>query len=64
MKQKWSGNDNSFSIGNVKISIDEDMGNYVIISSEKMGDSHRWYLIADNHIAGVDDKLDIIQQPL
>lgn len=64
LKQKWSGNDNSFSVSNVKISIDEDMGNYVIISSEKMGDSHRWNLIGDNHIVGVDDKLNIIQQPL
>lgn len=63
MKKIWNGNNDSFSAGNVNISIEEDIGTYVIIASEKMNDLSEWKIVDDYHVIGVDNSLNISQVP-
>ena len=64
LKKRWSESDNLFKLGNLNITIKEDVGNFVIISSEKIGDDKNWNEIKDNHLLAIDENINTTIYPL
>ena len=64
LKKSWSGTPCSFTIANIKIEINDDIGDFVIISSEKISNDEEWTRIENNSIVGFDEKINVIKYPL
>lgn len=64
LKERWSENNNIFKLGNLIITIEEDIGNFVIVSSEKLGDDRNWNEIKDNHLLAIDENINTMIYPL
>ncbi len=64
LKNRWAEDSNIFKIANLRIKIEEDMGDFVVISSEKLCDSEDWVEVKENQLLAVDENINVILQPL
>ncbi len=64
LKNKWSEENNSFKIANLQLKIEEDIGDFVVVSSEKISDSNDWIEVRENQLLAVDENINIVTQSL
>jgi len=64
LKKRWNEDCNFFKVANLKVKIEEDIGDFVVISSKKMSEDKEWIEIQENQLLAVDENVNITFHPL
>jgi len=59
LKKRWNEDCNFFKVANLGIKIEEDIGDFVIVSSRKMSEDKEWVEIQENQLLAVDENVNI-----
>ena len=59
LKKRWSEDCNFFKVANLGIKIEEDIEDFVIISSKKISDDKDWTEIQENQLLAVDKEVNV-----
>ena len=57
LKKKWNEDCNVFNAANLEVKIEEDIEDFVIISSQKTSNDKDWIEIQENQLLAVDENI-------